>query len=196
LGIDQVLIKITRIGDRFGDGRLGDLMEHHAPRRNLGLQFLHQVPGDRLAFTITVGGEQQFIGTYQCVLEGTDRCPLLGVDDVESLEAIVDIDAGPGPLLTLVFGGNLGGTSRKVANVTAAGLDNVAVAQKTRDLVRLGRGLDDDEPPAPSLPCHCYSLSLRSDHPHDRIGSTCTTQRIKLPGPQRAYSTARNQLRP
>ena len=38
--------------------------------------------------------------------------------------------------------------------MTAAGLDDVAVAQETRDLVRLGRGLDDHESPAPCLRCH------------------------------------------
>jgi hypothetical protein len=154
LGIDEILVKITGVGDRLGNGCLSDLMEDHAFRRDLGLELLQQMPGDGLALTVAVCGEQQFDGTCQCVLERADRGPLLRVDDVEGLEAVVHVHAGASPLLTLVFRGDFGGTSREVANVTAAGLDDVAVAQKTRDLVRLGRGLDDHESPAPCLRCH------------------------------------------
>jgi hypothetical protein len=44
-------------------------MEHHALRRNLGLQLLQQVPGNCLALAITVRGEQQLVGTDQRLLQ-------------------------------------------------------------------------------------------------------------------------------
>ena len=197
LSIDQILVKITRVGDRLGNGCLGDLMEDHAFRRNLGLELLQQVPGDRLALTVAVSGEQQLVGTSQCVLERADRGPLLRVDDVEGLETVVHVHAGASPLLTLVFRGDFGGTSREVANVTAAGLDDVAVAQEARDLVRLGRGLDDHESPAPCLRCHrilTFSFDLITCAAQHRI--VIYDPMTKLPRPQRAYSTARDQLRP
>ena len=159
LGVDQVLVEIARIGDRLGDRALGDLVEHHPMGRDLGLQFLQQMPGDRLALAVAVGGQQEFVGLGQRILQGAQRRPLVGVDHVEGFEAVVHVDPGAGPLLTLVLGGHLGGTGRQVADVASTGLDDVSVAQEAGDLGRFGRRLDDHESPATFFRGHGPPLS-------------------------------------
>jgi hypothetical protein len=68
--------------------------------------------------------------------------------------------------------------------MAAAGLDDIAVAQKAGNLVRFGWGLDDHEPPAPWLPCHQYSLSSshQTDLARGRLfRSSRTIRQTRLP---------------
>jgi hypothetical protein len=134
------------MGHRIGDRLRSDLVEDHSLGGHLRLQLLQQVPGDRLALTVTVGREQQLVGGRQRILERAQGGPLLGIDDVQRLKAVVDVDSGPRPLLTFVLGGHLGGAGRQIPYVTTARFDDVTVAEKARDLGRLGWRLDDHEP--------------------------------------------------
>ena len=56
LGVDEVVVQVTRILSGGADRRLGDLVEHHSLDRDARLQCLQQVPGDRLALAVTVSG--------------------------------------------------------------------------------------------------------------------------------------------
>ena len=51
------------------DRVLGDLVEHHPLDRDLGLEHLEQVPGDRLALAVLVGREVELVGVLEQLLE-------------------------------------------------------------------------------------------------------------------------------
>ncbi len=72
---------------------------------------------------------------------------LVGADDVERLEVVVDVDAEAGPRLALVAGRHVRGVARQVADVADARLHRVAGAEEARDLLGLRRGLHDDQAP-------------------------------------------------
>ena len=57
LRVDQGLVDLARVGHRRLDRRLGDLVEDHPLDRDLGLERLDQVPGDRLALAVLICGE-------------------------------------------------------------------------------------------------------------------------------------------
>ena len=81
------------------DGGLGDLVEDHPADRDLRLERLEQVPGDRLALAVGVGGEVELVGVLEQALELGDLGLLVRADDVERLEVVVDVDAEPRPRL-------------------------------------------------------------------------------------------------
>ena len=62
LGVDEVHVDLARMRERFLDRRFGDLVEGH-PERLLGRHVggLGDVPGDRLALAVEVGGEIDLI---------------------------------------------------------------------------------------------------------------------------------------
>ena len=137
LRVDEVGVERAGVGDRLGDGRRGDLVEDHAVGGHLGFEFLHQVPRDGLALAVTIGGEQEFVGGLEFLLQFPQRRFLVGGHDVEGCEVVVDVDAGARPLESLVPGGHLGGAGWEVADVAAAGLHHVAVAEVAGDFRRL-----------------------------------------------------------
>ena len=47
----------------------GDLVEDHPVHRHLRLQLVEQVPGDRLALAVLVGGEVELVGLLEQPLE-------------------------------------------------------------------------------------------------------------------------------
>ena len=64
LRIDEVAVDVARVGERLADGGLGDLAEGHPPglgRRDVGR--LGDVPGDRLALAVEVGGEVDHVAS-------------------------------------------------------------------------------------------------------------------------------------
>ena len=69
---------------------------------------------------------------------------LVGVDDVERLEPVLDVDAELAVLRALLLR-DVRRALREVADVTDAGLDGEAAAEVAGDGPRLGGGLDDDE---------------------------------------------------
>ena len=74
-----------------------------------------------------------------------DLALLLRRHDVERLELVVDVHAEAGPRLALVLGRDVRGPAREVADVADRRLDDVVAAEVGRDLLGLGRRLDDHE---------------------------------------------------
>ena len=120
VGLDQAVVHVARAGDR-GPDRLGsDLVEDHPPGRDLGLEFLDQVPGDRLALPVLVGGEQEFVGVLEQLLELADLLALVRVHHVQGLEVGVDVDAEPGPRLLAQAVRNVSGAPWHIADMANA----------------------------------------------------------------------------
>src|SRR5439155_5377779 len=122
-----------------------DLVEDHSPYRHLRLQHLDQVPGDRLAFAVLVRREQELVRVGELLAQVGDDLLLVGVDDVERLEAVVDVDAEPSPRLLLHRSRDLARAVGKVADVADARRHDEVVSEITRDRLRLRGRLDDDE---------------------------------------------------
>ncbi len=131
LGVDQAVVDVAPVGHGVVDGGRGDLVEDHPLDRHPGLQLLQQVPGDGLALTVLVGGEQQLVGVAQGRLEPAEHVLLLVVDHIGGLEAVLHVDAEPLGL--------------QVADVADGGFDHVVPAEEPRDGARLGRGLHDHQ---------------------------------------------------
>ena len=130
-GVDQPLVQVAGVGDRIGDGRLGDLVEHHALDRHLRLEVLQQVPGDDLAFAVLVCREVELGGVLEQRPQLLDDLLAPAGELPFGLEAVVDVDAEA-----------LGG---QVGDVAHGGADVVPATEMAGDRLGLGRRLDDDE---------------------------------------------------
>ena len=130
--------------ERALDRVLGDLVEHHAPHGDLRLEHLAQVPGDRLALAVLVRREQELVGLGELLLQIRDDALLVGVDDVERLELVLDVDAELAVLRPLLLR-DVRRPLREVADVADARLHDEVAAEVAGDGPRLGGGLDDDE---------------------------------------------------
>ena len=144
LGVDHALIELARVGHRFPDRVLGDLVEDHPVDRDLRLEHFLQVPRDGFALAVLIGGEEEFVGLGQQLLELPDLRLLVRVDDVDGLEVMLDVDAEPTDLAGVLVR-HLCGAVRQVTDVPDARLDDVSGAEVALDRLRLGRRLDDDE---------------------------------------------------
>jgi hypothetical protein len=133
LRVDELDVQLARAARGGADGVRGDLVEHHAVYRDLGLQDLLKVPGDRLALAVLICREEELVGVLQELLELGDLLLLVGVDDIERLEAMINIDSESGPRLALEFRRDIGRSLGKIADVADAGLHDVPVAEITRD---------------------------------------------------------------
>ena len=92
LRIDEGGIEVAGVICSGEDGVFGDLVEHHALDRDLGLQYLKQVPGNGLAFTVFISCEQEFVRILECPLEFADGL-LLGVaHHVVRFKSVIDVD--------------------------------------------------------------------------------------------------------
>ena len=81
------------------------------------------MPTDGLPFAVFVRRQIQVFGVFEQVLELADLGRLAGRNDVDRVEILVDVHAQVGPFLSLIFGGNLLGPLRQIADVADAGLD-------------------------------------------------------------------------
>ena len=125
LGIDEAAVDVARVVHGVPDGRRGDLVEHHPldRHRRRRVEHLEQVPGDGLALAILISREVELGGVLHQLLEVADAIALLGADDVEGLEVVVDLDAEDLPL-PLVGLGDVGGPGREVTDVAHRCLDH------------------------------------------------------------------------
>ena len=171
LRIDQGDVQVTRILRGGQDRGLGDLVEHHAPDRHLGLERLEEVPRDGLTLAVTVRREVELVDTLEQVLEFGDGALLVGADDVERLEVVVDVHAEARPGLTFIFGRHVRGVAREVANVSARRFDDIVGAEVTGNLARLGRRLDYDESPDPAAATGTIEVSHRIYTLHFLVGT-------------------------
>ena len=145
LRVDEVHVDVTRVGDRALDRLLGDLVEHDALDRDVGLELVEQVPGDGLALAVLIRREHELVGVLEELLELGDLRLLAGRDHVDRLEVVVDVDPEACPRQTLVLGRDLVGALREVTDVTDRGVHDVAVAEVARNAADLVRRLDDHE---------------------------------------------------
>jgi hypothetical protein len=146
LRVDEPLVDVACLVERALDCALGDLVEHHASRGDLGLEHLEQVPGDRFPFAVLVGGEQQLVGVLELAAQIRDDLLLVRVHDVVGLEVVLDVDRQTAPRLALDLLGDLGGALGQVADVPDARLHDEARAEIARDRLGLGGGFHDDQP--------------------------------------------------
>ncbi len=135
VGVDQADIEVARMLHRLQDCALGDLVEHHpldvdALDHALILERRQQMPGDRLAFAIRVGGEVEMIGRAQRLGDVGDPLPLVGERLVDHPEVLVRQDRAV--LL------------RQVADMAVARQHGVARPQVLVDGLGLGRRFDDN----------------------------------------------------
>jgi hypothetical protein len=108
LRVDELDVQLTRAARGGADGIGGDLVEHHAVYRHLGLQDLLEVPGDRLALAVLICREEELVGVLQEFLELGDLLLLVGVDDIQRLEVMIDVDTESCPRLALEFRRDVG----------------------------------------------------------------------------------------
>jgi hypothetical protein len=120
-------------------------VEDHPLDRDLGVEDLDEVPGDRLALAVLVGGEVDLAGFLGEALQLLDVVAPVGGEDVDGLESGVDVDAELGPILVLVLRRDLLGRARQVPDVAHRGLHHHVISEILGDLLRLGRRLDDDQ---------------------------------------------------
>ena len=144
LGVDEPGVDLAGGGGGALDGLRGDLVEDHPLDRDLGLEGLEQVPGDRLALAVLIRGEVELVGVLEQRLELADLLLLVGVDDVVGLEVVVDVDAELAEGALLDVGRHLA-RRRDVADVADRRLDVPVAAEVAGDGPRLRRRLDDDE---------------------------------------------------
>ncbi len=146
LGVDEVLVDLARVVHRSLDGLRRDLVEDHSLHRHGRLQRLQQVPGDRLALAVLICGEVELAGVLDQGFELADLGFLVGGNDVERLEAVVDVHPEPRPRFALVRDRHLLGVTRQVPDVPDTGLDLPAGAEVSGDGLRLRGRLDDHQP--------------------------------------------------
>src|SRR5215212_8581479 len=132
LGVDQAVVDVAGVGEGPPDGVGGDLGEGDPAGRAGGqLGRLGDVPGDRLALPVGVGGEEHLVGRLGGLADaGDDLLALLG-HLVGDRDPAVDIhgEVGLGQVTDVAHGG-----------------DHVVVfAQVLADGLRLGRRLDHDQ---------------------------------------------------
>ncbi len=92
---------------------------------------LRDVPGDRLALTVEVGGKPDMVGLARKFGEAVQLLSAVGQRDILDGEVALDVDA-EAPL-------------RKVTHVAERGDDLVSGSEIAFDGAGLGRRLDDDE---------------------------------------------------
>ena len=174
LGIDAVLVHRGGVGERLLDGALGDFVEDDALvalRRTA--EHFRQMPGNRLAFAVQVGGEVDAVGAGGQGAQVAHHLLLARNDLVVRLPAVLRIHAHAlhelraaallavfgalgrrqlarlGRFLGARFGLRLGiaatASHRQIADMAGAGLDGVVASQVAVDGRRLGGRLDDDQ---------------------------------------------------
>ena len=137
IGMDQRRVDFARAGDGLLHGFLGDGVEGHAADRHVLLdapaveQRLLQVPGNRLALAIGVGGQDQVRVVGQRVGDVLDAFLAVGRDFPGHVETVFGIDAAV--------------LADQVADVAIAGQDSVTLAQISVDCLGFGRGFNDDD---------------------------------------------------
>jgi hypothetical protein len=144
LRVDEPLVDVPRLREGPLDRVFRDLVEHHATHRDLRLEHLAQVPGDRLALAVLVGREQELVRGSELLPEVRHDTLLVGVEDVERLEPVLDVHAERAePRLVALL--DVRRPLRQVADVADARLHDEVAAEIAGDRARLGGRFDDDE---------------------------------------------------
>ena len=145
LSVDQPTVDLARVIDGVLNGGGGDLVEHHSFDRDLGrgVQDLEQMPSNGLPFAILIGGEIELVGVLEEPLQAADMAFLVGVNQVEGLEVVLDVDSQDLPFLVRSL--DVAGADGQVTDVANGGLDDEVLTQEPRDRASFGGGFDDHE---------------------------------------------------
>ena len=97
IGVDQRAVDLARVLHRLGHRLLGDGVENHAlDRLILERAFLlhdfEDMPGNRFAFAVGVGCENQFVGALERAGDVIEPAGRLGIDLPDHLEIGIGID--------------------------------------------------------------------------------------------------------
>jgi len=96
IGVDQILVQLARIRHCLEHGWLGDRVEGDAPDilwKDAPLpQYLLDMPADRLALAVGIGGEDQRVGILGLVGDRLQLAGFVGIGLPFHREAIVRID--------------------------------------------------------------------------------------------------------
>ncbi len=97
------------------------------------------MPCDGLTFAVLIGGEEEFVGLFNKLLQFGDVSLFVARHDVIGLKAVIHVDghAAPGLVLDLRWG--VSGALRKVTNVTDGRLHHVVAAKVASNSAGLGR---------------------------------------------------------
>ena len=144
LRVHQVRVQVARVVEGPLDGLLRDLVEHHAPDGDLGLEDLQQVPGDGLPLAVLISGQVELVGLLEEPAQFRDLLLLVGVDHVVGLEPVLDVD-GEAPVGALLHGvGEFLGLGQ-VADVPDGGRHMVVGAQVALNRLGFRGGLHDHQ---------------------------------------------------
>ena len=138
LRIDEVQVDRSRMSEGSLDGRLRDLAERH-PTHVLVVEpgVIGDVPGDRLALAVEVGGEPHRLGLAGLVGELLELLAALLERLVVGREVMLEVD----PQLLL----------REVADVAVRGGDGVSGSKVSLDRLCFGGRFDDHQVAAGTL---------------------------------------------
>ena len=136
IGVDQFAVDLARVTECVEHGVARHLVEDDALdvdilQRAARLQHLPHVPGDRFAFTVGVGREEQLVGAAH---RFGDRLHVL-------LGLAVDLPRH----VEIGIGAHRAVLGRQVADMAIAGDDLVVAAEIFVDGLRLCRRFDDDD---------------------------------------------------
>ena len=134
-------------------------MKNHSLNRNLGLQHLHQVPGNGLTLAVFIGSEIELVCVFQGGLQVANGFALAGRNGIHRLEVVFDVyrelaNRGLLELRRHVFGVD------QITDVPNRGQDLEIVAQVLANGFGFGRRLDDDQ-----FSAICHALLLVSVAP-------------------------------
>ena len=161
IGVDQRFVDLAGVAHRVLHRVLGHRVEHHAVdalvlEELLGLEDLVDVPGNRLAFAIRVGGEDQRVGVLDGAADLAEALGGLGVDLPSHVKIVVRIDRA-------VLG-------REVADVPERSVHFITLAQVLVDGFCLcGRLYDDDLHESDPLAAPAYGRFERKSQGGKRL---------------------------
>ena len=138
LRVDLSVVDPSRLAQRFLDGVLGDLVKQDPVGGDAGVELVGDVPGDRLALAVRVGGQVDGRCALGRFLELGQRLGLALDGDVLRFEPALHVHAQ-------LAGG-------QVPHVADGGLHVIAGTQVLPDGLGLGGRLDDDERGSPRAP--------------------------------------------
>ncbi len=132
LGVDQVHVDGARMRKRLVDGMLGDLVKDHALRQTrFDLGGFHQVPGDRLALAVGVGGQVNLSVTLRQFFQFLDNFLLLVGDAILRLEVMFDVHRKR--------------RAEQITDVADGGLHRVSLAEEAPHCPGLGGRFHNDQ---------------------------------------------------
>src|SRR5262249_54231689 len=112
---------------------------------NFGFENFLEVPTDRLAFAVGVGGEVHLTGALESRSQRLNVFALVVGHDVVGFEVAVGIDAEPSPFLLADLVRNFVSGFRQIADVAVARHHLVTAFQNAFDRSRLRRRLNDHQ---------------------------------------------------